>query len=88
MDIKKGSKTSEFYVVVVIIAVWVCDYLGIPIKEIANQMLSVEPTSIDIAKDLQGVNSSYGPWLGALYFIGRNAQKILTIRKVADETTT
>lgn len=68
-----GVKSTEFYVVAVMVAVWAARYLGFDLSP-----EQVQSGAVEIAKQLQGIqaDNSAGFWLAAIYTAGRTILKL------------
>jgi hypothetical protein len=59
----KGIKTTDFYIIVALLAIWAVDYLGIDIALIATFLLNLSTAAVDVQgqlEELKGDKSSAG----------------------------
>jgi len=72
--LKPGIKSSELWVVLIVLVTWALRYLGFEVS-----IGDVQSGAVEIAKQLHGITASpdnSGIWLAALYTAGRVIIKV------------
>lgn len=81
--IKKGSKTSEFYVVLLFAVPWVCQNLGIDVGPIASVLTGIaqDPNSLEELAKIRQPPSNLAELVGLAFVVGRVWLKYQALNK-------
>lgn len=78
--ISKGFKTSELYVVLIVVVPWVLAQFGIDMGSVDTDAQSINDTI-----EMIHTNSDLPVWLAMAYVVGRKVLKWFEVKKDADK---